>query len=203
LRVLRIALGRAEPTVSLSSRLDGTDHRIPGGTRQVKGSTAGGVARSTGPAATAPSASTSPASSPTASATGAASRRRHVGLEVAEGRRERVRECPEVAREVPTNVRELLACVLRRNIPNVANRMVPVWPVRHRRNSVRERLQPTGHLEIRDERDQRHVFVEEPDALLRARSREGLDSIAQPIEEPFPAGFLLRALFRRARHVVA
>src|SRR5207245_9527434 len=77
LRVLRIALGRAEPTVSLSSRLDGTDPRIPGGTRQVKGSTAGGVARSPGPAATAPSASTSPASSPPTSPPRAASRRPH------------------------------------------------------------------------------------------------------------------------------
>src|SRR5439155_9868569 len=68
--VLRVALGWAEPTVPFSSWLHRADHRIPGGTRQVKGSAAGRVVASTG------SASTAPASSPAASAARAASRRR-------------------------------------------------------------------------------------------------------------------------------
>src|SRR5207249_4685232 len=40
LGVLRIALRRSDPTVSLAGRLDGADHRIPGDADQAKGSTA-------------------------------------------------------------------------------------------------------------------------------------------------------------------
>src|SRR2546422_2421286 len=183
--VFGIALRRTESTIAFTRRLYGPDHRAGEAMRWDKCSTARPLVASSGAAAT-PTAATTSATASAASPASAAAGRYQVRLEVAQVHRNRVRERGEVMADESGEVPRWAHVSRGGAIPISGPRNVPrrcVGDVGHR---LRERAHPPRHLEMRDERNEGDILVEQADPLGGARGCQGLNPVPQVPKEALP-----------------